>query len=37
MEDKLGMIFIEKLLDNPQKSDDMIGLISKLGSLNHKK
>lgn len=37
MEDRLGMAFMEKLFENPSKSDEMMDLINKLNTLNHKK
>lgn len=34
MEEKLGFAFLEKMMDNPHKSDEMIKMIGKLGQLN---
>jgi hypothetical protein len=34
IEEKLGMAFLEKMMDNPHKSDDMIKMINKLNQLS---
>ncbi len=36
MEDRMGLAFMEKLFENPHKSDDMISIINKLNSINKK-